>query len=278
VSLGLTNLTSGRLPLTITPEGCATASPESLPTATSTTVTVTVPERCDTTFTLSADGTSVDVTPEPAGAELTQWSFLFVFVVALAVFLVIAWRWQRRLEKAGKTELFVESSWSFKESWAGNVTVLGGLLTGVLGTSEVVKALLGSDADSAIALATVGSAIAVALIGAGPVILSATKVRTSDRYSVRGMLTAAAVTIAGGIGELVVVTITAWRLDLGIVWQVLVGIAGAVGVALLCVYFVRSVRAMADHHTTAPDAGDRLMIMGGDIRVATTGVRRSASL
>lgn len=146
------------------------------------------------------------------------------------------------LPKAQRTTVTVKlNERCDKESWAGNVTVLGGLLTGIFGTSEVVKALLGADADSTIALATVGSAIAVAFIGVGPVILSATKVKKSDRYSVRGMLFAAGFTISGGIGELAIVTITAWRMDLGVFWQVPVLAAGAAGGVLLCVYFARSV-------------------------------------
>ncbi len=54
----------------------------------------------------------------------------------------------------------------------------------LLATSDVAKALLGKDADTLIALAVVGAAMAAALVAAGPVILSATKTKASDEYTV----------------------------------------------------------------------------------------------
>jgi hypothetical protein len=280
VSLSLTNLTDGKLPLTIAPEDCATASPESLPKARSTTVRVTLPEGCDTDFTLSADGTSVDVTPKSAETDPSQWLFLLVFVGALLVIGRIAYAWGIQLTENGKTELHMESSWSFKESWAGNVTVLGGLLTGIFGSSTVAKALLGSDADSAIALATVGAAIALALVGAGPVILAATKTKATDRYSVRGMVLAAGVTVSGGVGELIIVTVTAIRMDFGgFLWKGLAGIAGAAGIALLVIYFVRTVRAMAALYAKAPPDPQGIGAAVAELAVERSlGSRRSASL
>jgi hypothetical protein len=203
-----------------------------------------------------------------------QWWFLLVFPVLALAAVIFGPIWGDKLVKGDKTDLVMESTWSFKDSWAGNVTVLGGLLTGIFGTSEVVKALLGKEADTLIALAIVGAAMAAALIAAGPVILSATKNEESDQYTVRGMALAASVTVAGGFGELLIVTVTAFHMDLGRVWKALIVLAAGAGAWLLWIYYIRSVRTMAARYAATPKGPDEVSVAA----ILPPGARRAASL
>ena len=114
---------------------------------------------------------------------------------------------------------YLGGTWSFKDSWVSNVTVAAGLLTGLFGSTEVVNAILGDETDSAVALATVGAAIAVALIASAPLILEATKVKVAakveaeavpkgkvgpgkDYFSLGGLVAATVVALAAAFGEL----------------------------------------------------------------------------
>lgn len=78
-----------------------------------------------------------------------------------------------------------------------------------------MTAVLGEDADDAIALATVGAATVVAFISAGPIIVLATKRKEGDHFTVGGVVAASAVTLARALGELVVLEETGRQLDLG---------------------------------------------------------------
>jgi len=257
IVLELTNLTTDGLRFAVTPtteaRGCIlTPVPGILSSAQVTTVSVAVPTACRAgetgfEFVITADGTEVALTASVAETESSPWGWLLAFPVVLLIAgigaLVLWWLAPK------KTLPYLDRAWSFKDSWASNVTVLGGLLTGVFGSSEVVKALLGKDAASAIALATVGSAVAVAFIAAGPILTLATK--SKKQFTTGGLLAAAAVTLAGAAGELVVVTATASKLDLG-GWEKGAWALGLLGFALLLVYSYRTIRQTTDEGSTPP--------------------------
>jgi hypothetical protein len=142
--------------------------------------------------------------------------------------------------------------WSFSESWATNITVGAALLTGIFGNTETVKAFLGDDAESSIALATVGAAVAVAFAGAGGVVLLAFKQRLPvSGYTVFGMLAAASVTLAGAFGEIWILFFTVKDLDLGGVQHYVVYVTvGAT--ALLVIYAFRSLLEVIPPGTLNP--------------------------
>lgn len=117
------------------------------------------------------------------------------------------WPWERLP--------YLADSWSFKDSWVSNVTVVGGLLAGIFGSSEVVKAMLGKDAEESVALATIGGAVSIALIGAAGVIVIALKTLGDGKFTVGGVLLGSTVALGAAGGQLVVVYEAAKDFELG---------------------------------------------------------------
>lgn len=293
--LGLTNLTDGDVKVAVVPtdaKGCRTllGTPRSLPPAEHTVVTVVVPSRCkvDTTgIHFKVTATAAGVAGEPLAVTAVpappspEWNALWAFPVVLGfgcvvsmVGLLLAWlRGNLRCRSLLRPLTHLGKSWDFTESWASNVTAIGGLLTVFFTTSGVTKALLGEDADQAIALATVGSAIAIALAAAAPVVLHATaKMKKADDMqdvpTVYGLVVAAIITSAAAAGELWIGYSTGTKLDLGGV-QNRLWIPALLAAALLLVYVCRTLYYAITQGDKRPSAA----------RIATTGrTRRRTAL
>ncbi|HZS16221.1 MAG TPA: hypothetical protein VFC09_16655 [Candidatus Dormibacteraeota bacterium] len=247
-SLDFTNLTNASVKVTAATPGAHNTQctlgvkPQQLPPAQHSAVTVTVPAACDVgadgiTFTVRAGSASFTIIASNPDAGAPDWLALWAFAGAFAAALLLSvillvvlgcapWRELKGLEK----------TWSFSESWVSNITIVGGLVTGVFGSSSVVKAL-GSGADSAVALATVGAAIAAALIAAGGILVLATK--REGEITAGGLLAACSLTAAGAAGELYAVFDSGRFLSLG-GWQDRLVYPLAVALALLGVYVVRA--------------------------------------
>jgi hypothetical protein len=267
-ALGFTNLTNTEITLTAEPSNAAdggcilTLDHPQLPAAEHSEVEVIVPAGCrvgedGVDFTVS----STTSTPTPLTFEVTaapkpdtkpEWSALWAFVIFLLILLAAAGIYLALIWLAPNTELtHLDATWSFGDSWVSNVTVLGGLLAGIFGSSEVVTALLGDDAGSSVALAIVGAAVAAAVISAGAIVLLATKSK-NDFVTVGGFLLASALTLSGAAGELWVVYRSGQRLDLGgwedeIVWMAVAGFV------LLGFYAIRTIPATIRIGTTQPE-------------------------
>jgi hypothetical protein len=276
VDLGLTNLTDGDIALAARPmnadDGCAPKVDGTLPQAQHSDVIVRVPPGCKVSedgidlqlVATSADSEAVifDVTAAPKPDSVApDWKQLRVFVVlfpvSLAGLFFLAW-----LSLADRPNLFeglphLESAWSFQDSWASNVTVAGGLLTGILGSSDLLKEVLGEDAEFSLAVATVGAAIAVAIAGAGALVALATRRKsddgTRDLFTPYGLLIAGALTLAAAGGELWVVWKSGENLDMGGVEDDLY-LAALVAGALLALYGILSLKAtLRVGMTASPD-------------------------
>ncbi len=283
VKVGFTNLTDERIDLDAPPVGSGgkcdpTLDNEAkLPKQEHREFKVTLPAGCEIgeqkAFVFRIEASVPDTTAPiafavtaeagKAGAE-TEWDALYWFLYAFGLLLLVAagclaYLWRRKEKAPPWTPLKgLGGAYSFKESWISNVTVGAGLLTGVLGSSGVVDALLGKDSKDAIALATVGAAIAVAMIAAAPLVLEATRVKDrskpagggaqkpnesatempKDYYSLGGMVLASVVPLAAAFGELWVVYRSGRGLDLGGVEQDL-WIFFALGAILLATYAFR---------------------------------------
>jgi hypothetical protein len=263
-ALGFTNLTDGDLTLAVAAPATAGANCKprldaaNIPKAQHQAVTVTIPPQCKVddkqgiTFTMTASGAatpvSFDVTAAPKPADKPNWDALWAFVIALAALVVaagLAWLFGTRGELK-----FLEATWSLKDSWASNVTIAAGLLTGIFGSSEVVKALLGDDVDRSIALATVGAAVAAAFIGAGPLLLLATKTREGS-VRIGGLLFASALTLTGAYGELWTVYASGHQLDLG-GWEDWLFLPAIAAGLLLMAYTITSLRETIHRGQTRP--------------------------
>jgi hypothetical protein len=136
------------------------------------------------------------------------------------------------------------ATWTFDDSWVTNITLLGGALTTVVGSSEVVKAILGEDSDASIALATVGAAIAAVIIGLGAIFLQLSRKVEGDDDVFRGwgLVLAGGATLGGAYGELWVVWKMADKLGLGAAQDWVTGAAIGTGL-LLALYAIRNLRA-----------------------------------
>jgi hypothetical protein len=284
-TLGLTNLTDGALSLSATPAKASDSdcklrlSKAAIGAAQSAEVTLTVPKDCNTDeetveVILTASGTTTQTVPliagVPEGDDGPDWGQLAWFfyplpIVGLVLYgLFVSKRARRFGRKDSRRYRLCEplehlgTTYSFKDSWISNLTVVAGVLTGLFGSADVVKAFLGEDADRSIALATVGSAIALILIGSGPVILTATK-KTEEKvgeglvqaFTVGGLLLATTVTVAGAFGQLWVGWKSGQALDLG-GWEnrIVFGFLAAVG--LLVWYTLATVGQTLRAGTTPP--------------------------
>ncbi len=180
-----------------------------------------------------------------AAAADIEWRALLAFPVALGVCGIAAAVYflggVKGKLNAPLTQL--ESSWSFRESWATNVTLAAGLLSGLFGSSEVVTALVGENGKGSSALATVGAAVAASFVAGGSLIVLSSKTKLDEHLSVGGIIGAAAVTFAGGFGEIWVLFRAGERLDLA-GWQNAAGVIAGAAALLLIWYAVRSVPAV----------------------------------
>ncbi|MGI8685756.1 MAG: hypothetical protein ACR2MO_11840 [Acidimicrobiales bacterium] len=204
--------------------------------------------------------TPLTAVPVPPSDDDPPWGILRTFpALLLGLFAVaVLWLaiWDSRApvgqNRAFRTPLAqLDKAWSFKDNWVSNVTVGAGLLTGVLGSSEVVKAVLGRDAERAMAVATVGSAVALAFIGAGPIVLLSTQTKGGKSISAGGLLLAAAVTLTGALGQIAVIAVSGSRLDLGGMERY-VAIPAAAATVLLLLYAYRTLRDVLDQGVAVP--------------------------
>jgi hypothetical protein len=122
----------------------------------------------------------------------------------------------------------------------------------------VVKAFLGDDAEQSVALATVGAAVGVILVGGGVVILLAAKTQwlkedgaLAESFTAGGLVAATAVTVGGASGQLWIGWKTGAELDLGGAqdWLWVCFILGAAG---LCWYTFATLRATLWSGTMPP--------------------------
>jgi hypothetical protein len=293
-TLSVTNLTDGALQLSATPAGTSGGdckvelSREAIGAAQSLEMNLAVASACDVTgdsfdLTLTASGEttqdlSLAASTKPGDAD-PDWGELLAFPVALlAALIVLSGRFlkpgkpnddvenappnisnalQTRRYFASERLEYLPATYTFKDSWVSNITVIAGLLTGIFGSAEVVKAFLGDDAERAIALATVGSAVGVILVGAGVVILTAARSqrmkegRLSESFTAGGLVGATAVTVGGAFGQLWIGWKTGAEFDLG-GWEDALVAAFALAALLLLWYTFSTLRASLRARTTAP--------------------------
>jgi hypothetical protein len=178
------------------------------------------------------------------------WNVLWVFpaisIVAFVGAVIIARLQQPPLSLSAP--LALDASWTPGAS-VTSITALGGILTAIFGASGAGSFLLGGDkaAQPAIAVATVGAAIALAFVSAGPLLLG---IFTKNGHVTGfGILAAGSATLAAAIGELIVVARAVAKPgvgnDLHMVW-----VGAAVGATLLLLYAYRT--ALATIRVAAP--------------------------
>lgn len=239
VTLGFTNLTSEDIRVSLRQPNAARdcmVSPDTqlLKAETHTDVKVSATKTCLTNDTLPlrvvAPAAGVDFNVTGTRQEKTSsvnFDELLVFPIGFGILIVVVLCWyffiwnppairpQIKRPKLLLTTLpYADPKFDFKDSWASNATAAGALLTGVVGSSDVVKAAIGKDADDAVALATIGAAMAVAIIGAGPIVALASRGK-GKKMSVAGVLLMSAITMTGGLGQIYIMWATGKHLEIG---------------------------------------------------------------
>lgn len=156
---------------------------------------------------------------------------------------------------------YLGATWSFKDSWAANVTLVSAVFTGLFGSSELLTAATGDEAKSTVALITIASAIGVALVGLGPLILQAARSDKAEVYA--GGLFASAAVAVGASGGLALVIVRAVSPLVDGLASRLLWTAALLGLLLLAVYAVTSVRQNLTTGLTKP-ASEETGLTGGE--------------
>ncbi len=175
--------------------------------------------------------------PQPPWDRL-NW-FWIAAVLALVLVLCVYLSWDgRRAKRTLKTELpGLGSDYDFAKSWASNATIVAGAFAAVFGATDVLEAVLGKEDAAIVGLLAVSAGLAVGLIAAGPLLIATFK--TKGQVTPFGLLAGAFVTLTATGGQFGVLAHTAWRLDLGWVDELSLGL-GICGTLLLLAYSWRS--------------------------------------
>ena len=261
-----------------------------LPAAKHTDVTVGIPAACDAgadaqgfAFTVGPDPPKLAATAKASSTEV-DWTPLVAFLVAVAAALlvvgVVLGVWWGQADDDNKTHvrektkshakhglgralqsfwffLFtpldgLNDSWSFKDSWVTNVTAGSGLVITVLGSADVLKAVLGDTAEETLGVITVAAAIALALTGAAGVIVLTVKRPASEFVTVSGLLVASAIAFGAAAGQVWAIALLLGRLDLGSIGDVAVWVAVGLATVLLIAYAFTSLIGLLTEGTIPP--------------------------
>jgi hypothetical protein len=123
------------------------------------------------------------------------------------VAVILGWLWfqlKRPAEVSGAAGLHnplpgLDAKWTFKDSWAANVTLVSAIFTGLFGTSDLLKSTLGEEAPGVLSVITIASAIAVAVVGVAPLLLQALR-DDESQVLVGGLLVSAALAVGASAG------------------------------------------------------------------------------
>jgi hypothetical protein len=214
------------------------------------------------TFRLTADA--------PKSAD-PNWLFLLSFLGAAAVAGLVLWRrYKTRTSPANRAKTKSMSlpglapTWTFKDSWAANATVITAAFTGLFGTKEVTTSLLGDDATNVLASALVSAAISIGLAGLSPMILQALRhqfakedldgdktIQAGLYVTPLGLLIAGVITPRSTGGQLAVVVFSLLSTDFLADWTIIV--AGFLAAALLIWYAWKSTQQNLDTGAQPPE-------------------------
>jgi hypothetical protein len=190
-------------------------------------------------------------------------AFPFALLAALAVVLCVYLFWRAPRAAAndrrslGVALTGLDKSWTFKDSWVTNLTAASGVIVTVVGSSEFLTAVVGSDAQGAIGVVTVAALISVAITGAAGIAVLALKGPLQNETTILGLLTGTFLSLGAAAGQVWAVV---WALDdvsLGAGhWLMWVG--AGLATSLLLAYGITSILGLLTQGTAAAVIGDPL--------------------
>jgi hypothetical protein len=183
------------------------------------------------------------------------WSFLTCILLALGV-VFAAWSRVGRKLNAPKfgSELAVDAAWSFSDNWVSTITVATTALVALFGASDTVPALVGSNADDAVAVAAVAAAVAALLVALAPLLLKGLATDTG-KPTIGGTFVAAVFTLVAAFGLTAALTWQIAAASSGAIRWSTVGLGALTGAAV-ALYGVVSLSALL--WTTGPVVGAAL--------------------
>lgn len=192
--------------------------------------------------------------PAPPQWSILVWSFVAGLAAALGVALLLVVKiliHNRRPEGKDRTEIGwgtelkgLGTDWSFKDNWLGSITVVAGALVTLLGTSGVLKAVLGSEPEAALSVIIVSGALAAVFVAIGPVLVKLIG-KSLAVPTAGGTIVAAVVTLFGAMSEISTVT---WQGRLlASSWDALPVVVTALGVGVGSVVLWYAVKALWEY-------------------------------
>lgn len=206
-------------------------------------------------FAVDVEGTPLSVKGKIAADETADpdWGLLWTYLSAFGagiVLVLLGWLWFRLapptdLASENKVRLnttlpFLGAKWSFKDSWAANVTLVSAVFTGLFGSSDLLKSAAGAEAPSTLALITIASGIGVAFVGLGPLLLQAARNDKAEIYA-GGLFLSAAIAVGASGGLALIIARSVTPIVKGRAGDVL-WIGVYLALFLLAIYAVTSVR------------------------------------
>ena len=236
----------------------------------------------------------VIVTDAPDGS-VPDLSVLLAFLVAFALAIVVMlaayapWRLAKNTSRPRTWTMTLPglaATWTFKDSWAANATVITAAFTGLFGTEELSTALLGDHATAVLATALVAAAISVGLAGLSPMVVQVFRRWTPKDGEIpaglhvtpAGLVLGGMVTFAATSGQLAVIVILLIKAEFAPAWIILF-VGGLAGV-LLVVYAITSTVQNLRVGSVPPEAEKTTTTTGEAATVRTTvaGAPRHAAI
>ena len=165
----------------------------------------------------------------PMASTTPDWSILlwaFASACGLALLLLAAVLVWRRVVKNGgwptwsKVIPGLGTDWSFKDNWAGNITIGSTVLIALFAASNILEAILGAKPEAALGLLAVAGGIASLLVGLGPLVVKSIG-DDLQTPTVGGAVLAASITLIGVLGQGAAAAIQAWQLTSQVLPRVL---------------------------------------------------------
>jgi uncharacterized membrane protein len=264
-AVGVTNLTDAAIRVSAAPTEAdcrltvGGGIDQSLPPSVQTSVTIGIPQACGVvnSFSFTIRASAANTTLQVLDLQATTgsppvWSALLSFPVAVVAALVLTlliWLLSPSRQSFGASLNGLDSSWSFNDSWATNVTAASGLVVLVVGSSDFLNAVVGPAAQGAIGVATVSGLIALALTGAAGVAVLALKWPSASETTIAGLLAGTFIALGAAGGQIWAVTLALRAVDLG-EGNLLKYIGAGLATALLILYAITSVLGLLKQGTT----------------------------